>query len=255
MAGGALRQPPGAAAERSARRGDRDRPGIDPAVGRARGRGTSAAGARLPADLSQRRQSAGELPRRNGRLWFAHAGLCRRALPVLLLLPGDTHVALRSIVLEDIDRIEVLRGSNSASYGANAFLGVVNIVTRDAADTHGAMVSVTAGDQHVRDHVARYGWGDGKASFRVTAARRVDRGFDNVIDDSKVARFQFRADLAPTERDDVMIQLGTAEVWRGEGARHRHQSLPQRRQRRGASAHALAPAIERRRGASIAGGA
>lgn len=131
---------------------------------------------------------------------------------------GDTHVALRSIVLEDIDRIEVLRGSNSASYGANAFLGVVNIVTRDAADTHGAMVSVTAGDQHVRDHVARYGWGDGKASFRVTAARRVDRGFDNVIDDSKVARFQFRADLAPTERDDVMIQLGTAEVWRGEGA-------------------------------------
>jgi iron complex outermembrane receptor protein len=130
---------------------------------------------------------------------------------------GDTHVGLRGLVLEDIERIEVLRGSNSASFGANAFLGVVNIVTRNAADTHGAMVSATAGDKGIHDNVARIGWGDGKASFRVTAARRADRGFNNAYDDSHVSRLQFRADLMPTASDDVMIQIGAGEISRGEG--------------------------------------
>ncbi len=49
-------------------------------------------------------------------------------------LLGDTKTGLRGLIIEEIERIEVLRGSNSASYGANAFLGVVNIVTRNAAD-------------------------------------------------------------------------------------------------------------------------
>ncbi|MCE9570078.1 MAG: TonB-dependent receptor plug domain-containing protein, partial [Rhodocyclales bacterium] len=120
------------------------------------------------------------------------------------LLFGDTNLGLRGIVLEDIERIEVLRGSNSASYGANAFLGVVNIVTRNAADTHGAMVSATMGDRGVEDNVARVGWGDEKASFRITASRRVDHGFERVYDDSHVSRLQFRADLVPTPNDELM---------------------------------------------------
>ena len=40
-------------------------------------------------------------------------------------------------VVQDIERIEVLQGSNSAAYGARAILGVINIVTRDLADTLG----------------------------------------------------------------------------------------------------------------------
>jgi iron complex outermembrane receptor protein len=35
------------------------------------------------------------------------------------------------LLLDDIDRIEVIRGPNAASYGSNAFLGVINIITRD----------------------------------------------------------------------------------------------------------------------------
>ena len=130
---------------------------------------------------------------------------------------GDTHVALRGIVLEDVERIEVLRGSNSASYGANAFLGVVNIVTRNAADTQGAMLSLTSGEQGVRDGTVRYGWGDERASYRITAAQRKDNGFANVVDDSKISRLQFRADLAPTGIDEIMLQIGMGEIWRGEG--------------------------------------
>ncbi len=131
---------------------------------------------------------------------------------------GDTHVALRGIVLEDVERIEVLRGSNSASYGANAFLGVVNIVTRNAADTRGAMLSLTGGDAGVEDATVRYGWGGERASFRLTAARRKDQGLTNVIDDNRMARLQFRADLTPTAADEIMLQVGVGELWRGEGA-------------------------------------
>jgi iron complex outermembrane receptor protein len=85
---------------------------------------------------------------------------------------GDTHRGLQGIVLEDIERIEVLRGSNSAAYGADAFLGVVNIVTRHAADTHGGMVSISSGDKGIDDNVARVGWGGEGAHFRLTASLR-----------------------------------------------------------------------------------
>lgn len=130
---------------------------------------------------------------------------------------GDTHLGLRGIILEEIERIEVLRGSNSASYGANAFLGVVNIVTRNAADTLGAMVSVTTGDKGVDDNVARIGWGDEKASFRVIAARRGDSGIERIYDDSQVSRLQFRADWMPSLSDDVMFQFGAGQISRGDG--------------------------------------
>lgn len=130
---------------------------------------------------------------------------------------GDTHIAMRGIVLEEVERIEVLRGSNSASYGANAFLGVVNIVTRNAADTRGAMVSLTRGEAGVADATVRYGWGDEKSSYRLTAARRRDRGFNFVIDDSRISRLQFRGDLTPTAADEIMLQVGIGEIWREEG--------------------------------------
>jgi iron complex outermembrane receptor protein len=130
---------------------------------------------------------------------------------------GDTHVALRGLALEDIERIEVLRGSNSASYGANAFLGVVNIVTLNSADTHGTMVSLSNGDQHIRDRVVRHGWGNKETSFRISASTRADRGLDGVFDDSRVSRIQLRADLSPTARDEVMLQLGASSIERGDG--------------------------------------
>ena len=130
---------------------------------------------------------------------------------------GDTHLGLRGIVLEDIERIEVLRGSNSASFGANAFLGVVNIVTRNAADTHGAMLSATVGDKGINDNVARVGWGDEKASFRLTGARRVDHGLDRVYDESHISSLQFRGDFVPTPNDEVMFQLGAGQTARGDG--------------------------------------
>ena len=79
------------------------------------------------------------------------------------------------------------------------------------------MLTATVGDQGVNDRTARIGWGDGKASFRLSGSRRADQGFNNSHDDSRVTRLQFRADLNPTPSDEVMVQLGAGEISRGEG--------------------------------------
>lgn len=130
---------------------------------------------------------------------------------------GDTHRGLDAVVLEDIERIEVLRGSNSASYGADAFLGVVNIVTRNAADTHGGMVSVSGGDKGIDDNSIRVGWGGPGASFRLSASRRADRGLDRINDDTHLSQLHFRADLGSGPRDEVRIHAGTMKGGFGDG--------------------------------------
>ncbi|MDP2133097.1 MAG: TonB-dependent receptor [Sulfuritalea sp.] len=69
----------------------------------------------------------------------------------------------------------------------------------------------------INDNAARLGWGDGRASFRVTGSRRVDRGFDGLHDDSHISSFQFRSDLVPSSDDEIMFQLGAGETARGDG--------------------------------------
>lgn len=60
------------------------------------------------------------------------------------------------VVLEDLERIEVVSGPGGTLWGANAVNGVVNIVSRSAADTQGAMFSLGAGEQQ-HNLTARYG--------------------------------------------------------------------------------------------------
>lgn len=130
---------------------------------------------------------------------------------------GDTHRGLQGVVLEDIERIEVLRGSNSAAYGADAFLGVVNIVTQHAADTHGGMVSISSGDKGIDDNVARIGWGGKDAHFRLTASLRKDRGLDRVNDNTRLSQVHFRADLNLGPQDELRVHAGSMEGGFGDG--------------------------------------
>jgi len=130
---------------------------------------------------------------------------------------GDTHRGMMGVLLEDIERIEVLRGSNSAAFGANAMFGVINIVTRHAADTPGALVSVTGGGAGVRDGMARFGWGNETASFRVSAGQRTDSGYRNAYDDKQVSQIHFRGDLRPSARDEVSVAAGALAIRTGEG--------------------------------------
>ncbi|MEW6744123.1 MAG: TonB-dependent receptor [Planctomycetota bacterium] len=69
--------------------------------------------------------------------------------------------------LEDIDRIEVIRGPGGTIYGSNAVNGVINIITKSAADTQGALVSQAVGNLDTTESIVRYGTGSRDLNFRV----------------------------------------------------------------------------------------
>lgn len=130
---------------------------------------------------------------------------------------GGTHRGIRGVLLEDIERIEVLRGSNSASLGANAMFGVINIITRHAADTHGGAVSITGGSG-LHDGYARIGWGETDASFRLSVGRRSDdSGYSGVRDDYRVDQFHLRGDFRPAADQEAMFSLSGSELAAFEG--------------------------------------
>lgn len=63
----------------------------------------------------------------------------------------------QNLIMDDIERIEVIRGPGAALWGTNAMNGVINIVTRSAADSQGALVSVAAGSAGLVTGAMTYG--------------------------------------------------------------------------------------------------
>ena len=65
---------------------------------------------------------------------------------------------VQDVPLQDIERIEVIRGPGATLWGANAVNGVINIITKNAKDTQGGFVSQTVGNQLAAvETTARYG--------------------------------------------------------------------------------------------------
>ncbi|WP_030130080.1 TonB-dependent siderophore receptor [Pseudomonas sp. QTF5] len=83
------------------------------------------------------------------------------------------------VAMEDIERIEVFRGPNTVSYGANALMAVVNIITRKPADSHGTRLKVTRGQRGVNDFYASQGTGWESGDLRLSLSGQQDDGFDS----------------------------------------------------------------------------
>ncbi|HWD32099.1 TonB-dependent receptor plug domain-containing protein [Pseudomonas caricapapayae] len=82
------------------------------------------------------------------------------------------------LAMEDIERIEVFRGPNTVSYGANALMAVVNILTRKPADSHGTRLKVTRGERGINDWYASQGSGWDGGDLRLSLSGKQDDGFD-----------------------------------------------------------------------------
>ena len=80
---------------------------------------------------------------------------------------------LEDMLLEDIDRIEVIRGPGASMWGANAVNGVINIITRKARDTQGNLVVAGGGDNERLFGGFRHGNRAGSGHYRVWG--KVDR--------------------------------------------------------------------------------
>jgi len=131
------------------------------------------------------------------------------------LFGGGVNWATIPVAIEDIERIEVVRGTNAVSYGSNAFLGVINIITVDPALTHGFSVSTNYGNQNVRDYGLRVGGKIGEVGdFRFTYRQENDDGLTNRADwvDSFFSRlFDARADFVLSDRDSLQVSFGQVE--------------------------------------------
>jgi iron complex outermembrane receptor protein len=74
----------------------------------------------------------------------------------------------QDVILEDIERIEVIRGPGAAMWGANAVNGVINIITRSAKETQGGAVTAGGGNEDLGFGSVRYGGSLGsRAHYRV----------------------------------------------------------------------------------------
>lgn len=130
---------------------------------------------------------------------------------------GGTSRGLMSVDPQEVERVEVLRGANSAAYGANAMFGVINIVTRHSADTVGASAFVRAGGGAVRDARVSLGRGTEALSWRISALRRADDGLPELFDSRQLNQLRLRVDARPATDEEVQIDAGFSALRAGDG--------------------------------------
>lgn len=119
---------------------------------------------------------------------------------------------VQDTMLEDIDRIEVIRGPGATLWGANAVNGVINIITKNAKDTQGGYASFTAGNQIQGIGAARYGGKIGDDSYVRAYAKQTQynseftRSGDSANDNWKKSQAGFRSDSIIGDADKLTVQ-------------------------------------------------
>lgn len=123
------------------------------------------------------------------------------------------------IAIADIDRIEITRGPNAASYGANSFFGVINIITQSPSDQTGASISATYGNGR-HEAFMRYAGKQADFSYRITTGYRDDDGLDNRYDFKRTRLLNAQADYRVNDKNSLEFELGLAN-----GSREDDESL------------------------------
>ncbi|KPQ30041.1 MAG: iron complex outermembrane recepter protein [Marinobacter excellens HL-55] len=124
------------------------------------------------------------------------------------------------VPLEMIERIEVARGPNSAAYGINAFLGTINIITRDPADTAGVETRVVSGSRGYLRTFGSVGNAGPDLDWRLTYEKRKFDGFDYQVDDGEelpfrnghdINSFTYDSRLKFDEQMDLELRVGMVD--------------------------------------------
>jgi iron complex outermembrane recepter protein len=118
----------------------------------------------------------------------------------------------QNVLLEDIDRIEVVSGPGGTLWGANAVNGVINVITKPAKETQGTYLSGSAGSFLQDMGAVRYGGGNGSNLFFRAYAQHFDYNATELPDGSsasdawKMTQGGMRLDWEATERDLLTLQ-------------------------------------------------
>ncbi|OGA16814.1 MAG: hypothetical protein A3I63_11055 [Betaproteobacteria bacterium RIFCSPLOWO2_02_FULL_66_14] len=121
------------------------------------------------------------------------------------------------VTIDEIERVEVLRGSNSTNYGSNAALGVVNIVTHVAGDRPGATGGFSVGNNSLADLELDGEWRRGDFGLRLNAEVRYDDGLGAMVDAARKGVVTIRGDHRLNLRDELSFSAGVNDSRRGLG--------------------------------------
>lgn len=117
--------------------------------------------------------------------------------------------------LEDIDRIEVIRGPAGVAWGANAATGIINIVTKDPNDQIGLTTTAGGGSRGWNKEHVGYGFKEDNLRMRVSTEYEATDGFRKGVsilgpfdDEYKGGRVGARGIWTPTKDDDVSFSFG-----------------------------------------------
>src|SRR5258705_3459759 len=118
---------------------------------------------------------------------------------------------VQDVLLEDIDRIEVIRGPGATLWGANAVNGVINIISKKAKDTQSAIVTAGAGTEERGSGGVRYGSKIGDTSYRAYGkyfnwGPSLYSNGTTAHDGWDALRGGFRADWTPAGSNSLTLQ-------------------------------------------------
>lgn len=149
--------------------------------------------------------------------------MLQNGVPMTTMYNGDRGSAWVGLPLENIARIEIIRGPGSALYGADAYAGVINIITKTAADTPGTEAGVRGGSFNTWDtwvqHGGKWGAADVAAYLRIGSTDGIKEIISADAQTLNDRLFGTRVSLAPgpvnTGYDAVDASLNLAyDKWR-----------------------------------------
>ena len=118
---------------------------------------------------------------------------------------------VQNVLLEDVERIEVIRGPGGTIWGSNAVNGVINIITKNAKDTRGTYASTSVGNVEQNQSGVRYGGAHGNnLNYRAYAMgfgqnAEFHAGGGN-YDAWQLGQAGFRTDSQLTDLDTLTVQ-------------------------------------------------
>jgi iron complex outermembrane receptor protein len=119
--------------------------------------------------------------------------------------------------LQDIERIEVLRGPSGSLWGANAVNGTINIVTRSAKDTQGGLLTGGGGNEEEAFGSIRYGGKISENTYLRGSVNGISRdasidlqGIDNTRDFGNAQTGNVRLDSQLSEQDQFMLEANVS---------------------------------------------
>ena len=154
-----------------------------------------------------------------GVTYHAHGGEYSRRLEVKIdgrsvyePLLSSVEWNTLGIDIDDVDYIEVVRGSNTPADGSNAFLASINIVTRSPLTSLGNEYSINYGTQGLKRGTISHSSQLGQLASRATIKIGENDGFPGINDAAETLSMRYQGLWTPTVKDSVNFQIGYGDA-------------------------------------------